>query len=79
MADFAHWEILRATEWMDSKTDQLLARELVGVRVQAARILEEEIARRPVARSHRSSIPEPYLWGVIDRAKTRYAVERPAW
>ena len=78
-ADFAHWEIERTATWVDKETKLLLAREPVGVRVRAARIVRNETAERPVGRSHRKKLPRDYLRGVISRAKEQCVVDRPAW
>ena len=79
MADFAHWEIERTATWVDKETELLLRREPVGVRVQAARIIKDETAERPVGRSHRKKLPRDYLRGVINRAKEQCVVDRPVW
>ena len=78
-ADVAHWEIERSADWMDKEAKRLLARELVGVRVRAVRIVRDELVARPDGRSHRRKLPQAYLQGVISRAKERYAVDRPVW
>ena len=78
-ADFAHWEIELTATWVDKETKLLLAREPVGVRVRAARIVRNETAERPVGRSHRKKLPRDYLRGVISRAKEQCVVDRPAW
>ena len=79
-ADFAHWAIERRdAPWMDSETEQFLTRELVGVRVRAARLVRDETAERPVGRSQRQKLPRDYLRGVIKRAREQCVVDRPAW
>ena len=78
-ADFAHWEIERAAIWMDKATERLLTREPVGVRVRAARIVSDDIRKRPAGRSYRKDLPEDYVRGAISRAREQYAIDRPAW
>ena len=78
-ADFAHWEIERTAPWVEGEAEQLLMCEPVGVRVRAARIVTNEIQKRPVATSHRERVPQPYLRGVIARAHEKLAVDRPVW
>ena len=78
-ADFAHWEIERAAIWMDKATERLLTREPVGVRVRAARIVSDDIRKRPAGRSYRKDLPQDYVRGAISRAREQYAIDRPAW
>ncbi len=79
MADTAHWEIQQAATWVDREAKELLDRESVGVRVRAGRIVDDETARRPIARSRRQKLPRHYLQDVINRAKKQLAVDQPAW
>ena len=79
MADIAHWEIQRVATWVDSEAKGILDCEPVGVRVRAARIVDDETARRPVGQSHRRKLPRQYLQDVINRAREQLAVDQPAW
>ena len=78
-ADVAHWETLRVMAWVDGEARHMLECEPVGVRVRAARIVNDETARRPVGRSHRRKLPREYLRGVIARAREQLAVDQPVW
>ena len=78
-ADIAHWETLRMAAWMDGETKRMLDCESVGVRVRAARIVNDETERRPVGRSHRRKLTREYLRGVVARAREQLAVDQPVW
>ena len=78
-ADLAYWEVKRRAPWMEKDIQTLLAREPVGVRVRAARIVEAETAERPAGRSHRRKLPSKYLNDVISRASDQLVRDRPAW
>ena len=78
-ADDAHWEMERAGDWFDKRTELLLQEEPVGVRVRVARMAKEGQSARGEVRSQRATLPTNYVRGLIAKAREKLVKERARW